>query len=55
VSQVAPHLQDYKGQTGGITFTTQQDIINLALNGSVTPPYSGALSFAKESQSLSGR
>jgi Tfp pilus assembly protein FimT len=55
VSQVAPHLQDYKGQTGGITFTTQQDIINLALNGSVTPPYSGALSFAKESQSLGGR
>lgn len=61
VSQVSPHYQDYKGQTSGITFTTQQDIINFALNGGKTPPpppiveYPGALSFAKESQSLGGR
>jgi prepilin-type N-terminal cleavage/methylation domain-containing protein len=55
VSQVAPHYQDYDGVgAGGMSApSTQDQVIDRALNGGGTAL--GAMSFAKESQSLGGR
>jgi prepilin-type N-terminal cleavage/methylation domain-containing protein len=59
-AEIAPHVQDYAKMTGytlnGNQLSTYQDVITLALYGTTTPgTITGALSFARESQSLGGR
>ncbi len=59
-SEVAPHVQDYTNAMGytlsGAALATYQDVIQLACFGTTTPnPVTGALSYARESQSLGGR
>jgi len=59
-SEVAPHVQDY---TNGMNYTfsgtplaTYADVIRLACFGTTTPnTVTGALTYARESQSLGGR
>ncbi len=52
-AEVAPHIQDYTNDSGNGGLTSRRDVITMALFGNATR--TGALSFAREAQSLGGR